>query len=688
MERNSIIHFNNTPFIKISIPIAAGISANLFFDLDSTYWILLLIIICMKLFALWIFPLKWKWKLKVLQGIGILMLIFSFGGIIHSLKIKKITPNFSIPDKAHIFKIIEKNRKINGGEKYLAEVYQADEEADYVTKCYIYTRDTLIFLQEGDIIISNSKLNQIKNTSNPGSYDFQKQSAIKGIFVKASINNRSEFSLIGKDNNKIRRFIHRNQEWIVETLTQSLKNKENSGLAEAIIIGYREDLDQSLLDSYINTGVVHVIAISGLHVGLIFSIISLMINFIAGQTMGRWISLSITLPAIWWFTILTGSTASVVRSALMSTFIIIGNASQRKSVTLNSLMAAAFIQMIYNPDVISDLGFQLSYSAVSSILIFNPLISSMLFVENKFIKSGWSMVCVTLTAQLLTTPISIYHFHQFPVLFLLTNLVAVPISSILLIAEIMLCIANLIKLETELFSVSINFLIDTMNVYIRKIELVPFSVINNIFIGLPTFVLIYALFIVLFFFLHVKKSNNLLYLIITFSFTCIVYNSHKLLKSIEKRIVILNVSGQTGIMIEHGQYALLIANKELLENHPSITALKKQLTNTYWIEKFEFLSIPKTPSIITINSSSFLTDKKGNIKSILLITGNPRFELKEYSDQADSSSLFVADASNKLWKIQQWETEADKLLLRFHGVAENGPIILESQNCMFPALKK
>ena len=80
--------------------------------------------------------------------------------------------------------------------------------------------------------------------------------------------------------------------------------------------------------------------------------------------------------------------------------------------------------------------------------------------------------------------------------------------------------------------------------------------------------------------------------------------------------------------------------------------------------------------------------KKGNLKRILLITGNPMVELKEYSDRLDSSSLLVADASNKLWKIQQWETEADKLLLRFHGVAENGPIILESQNCMFPALKK
>ena len=120
MERNSEIHFNNTPFIKISIPIAAGISANIFFDLDSIYWIILLIIVSIKMFALWIFPLKWKWKLKVLQGIGILMLIFSFGGIIHSLKIKKITPNLSTPDKVYIFKIIEKNRKINGGEKYLA----------------------------------------------------------------------------------------------------------------------------------------------------------------------------------------------------------------------------------------------------------------------------------------------------------------------------------------------------------------------------------------------------------------------------------------------------------------------------------------------------------------------------------------------------------------------------------------
>jgi hypothetical protein len=99
MERNSVIHFNNTPFIRISIPVAAGITANIFFDFDSKYWIILLIIVCIKIFALWIFPVKWKWKLKALQGVVILMLLFFFGGIIQSLKIKKNTPNFSETDK-------------------------------------------------------------------------------------------------------------------------------------------------------------------------------------------------------------------------------------------------------------------------------------------------------------------------------------------------------------------------------------------------------------------------------------------------------------------------------------------------------------------------------------------------------------------------------------------------------------
>jgi competence protein ComEC len=304
--------------------------------------------------------------------------------------------------------------------------------------------------------------------------------------------------LIGKEQNVLNQNIKQMQEWIIKTLTISLNDKEKSGLAQAILIGYRANLDNSLLVSYTNTGVVHVIAISGLHVGLIFSIISLLIKKIVGPRIGKFVSLFTALPIIWWFSILTGSSASVVRSALMSTISIIGNAFEKKPSTLNSLLASGFIQIIDDPNVILDLGFQLSYAAVASILIFNPLLNKIVYVKNPLVKVCLDMIFVTLSAQILTTPITIYYFHQFPVLFLLTNIIAVPLSSIILLAELILCLLKIFEFGIKPIAFCINFLIGGMNEYIRKIEAVPFSMVDQVYIGLITFLMMY-IFLVTFF---------------------------------------------------------------------------------------------------------------------------------------------------------------------------------------------
>jgi hypothetical protein len=226
-----------------------------------------------------------------------------------------------------------------------------------------------------------------------------------------------------------------------------------------------------------------------------------------------------------------------------------------------------------------------------------------------------------------------------------------------------------------------------MNAYVKKIESVPFAVINDLFIGIPTMVMLYFIFISLFFLIRDKKQINALCLLIAIGTTSIVQNTHKILKSVERRIVIMNVSQETFIMIQDGQHAMFISNKKLLENQDRMLTLKKQLANKYWIKNVEFMSLPQTASMIKINSREFLTDNRKPIERILLITGNPKVELTEYANSSDSSTLLVADASNKLWKILQWETEADKLLLRFHAVPKMGPLILESQYSMFSVLK-
>jgi hypothetical protein len=151
--------------------------------------------------------------------------------------------------------------------------------------------------------------------------------------------------------------------------------------------------------------------------------------------------------------------------------------------------------------------------------------------------------------------------------------------------------------------------------------------------------------------------------------------------------VILNTLGNTCILVQEGPQGILIANIEILNNHKKKSELKKQLANFYSINSFEFKSIPKTPSLIGINETFKPNPSQKNQGRILLITGNPNIQLKDLVGQINDSTLLIADASNKLWKIREWEREADKLLLRFHSVSEKGPVVLENNACIFSALK-
>ena len=686
MAHYSVTHFKTAPFVRISFPFAAGITTDIIFKVDLKSWILILMTVSVIIISFVIQSLKWKWKLKAFQGACILMMIYSFGGIVHGIKTHSTNGNFSINGTIHYFKIKEPYKKTKIGKRYLVEIYAADEKTNYITNGYLYVTDSLDNLNEGDIILSNAIIKIIKNTANPGAYDFSKESAKKGIFTTTNINSNNDFFLIGGEKSLISKCIHNTQKWIIQTLQHKIKEKKNYGLAEAILIGYRDDMDSSLLLSYINTGVVHVIAISGLHIGLIFMIINMLVNKISTPEKVKYISLFTTLPAIWWFTLLTGSTPSVMRSALMTSIILVGKSLGRKPKTLNSLMASAYIQVMDYPDIVNDLGFQLSYSAVASILIFNPLISKMLYIKNTILKECWGMVSITIAAQLLTTPISVFQFNQFPVLFLITNLVAVPLSSILLLAELMLCITEFLKFKTNALTFIINEIIGGMNGYIEKIEGIPFAMINNIFIGIPTLIVMYLALYFLWRFLKHKTTKNFITILFLVTVVYAINNIHKII-SIKSRIAILYVPGGTCIMLQDRNFARIIANRSLLENHLKISMLKKQLAKKYWIERFEFSSIPSHPLLITLTQQLQSVENKQSTSKIVILTGTPSVELNNLVNKSDTSMLLIADASNKLWKIQQWQTEADRLLLRFHSVAEEGPLVMEKSAHTFSVLK-
>jgi competence protein ComEC len=211
-------------------------------------------------------------------------------------------------------------------------------------------------------------------------------------------------------------------------------------MAGALLIGERTQLAPELKQAYIQTGVIHVIAISGMHLALIYAMLTGILRFMR-KGRGQWLYIVICLGFLWLYAWICGSTPSVLRSAWMFSFLLAGEALDREQQTGNSLAAAALVMLCADPALLYDLGFQLSYAAVASLLIYQQPFRHLCMPENRLLHFCWDLIATTLAAQVLTTPLVLYHFGRFPILFLLANLLAVPLSGIILF---LLCVACLL----------------------------------------------------------------------------------------------------------------------------------------------------------------------------------------------------------------------------------------------------
>ncbi len=236
------------------------------------------------------------------------------------------------------------------------------------------------------------------------------------------------------------------------------------------------------MQAYANTGVVHVIAISGLHLGLIYGILLMLTKGLRGRKLAL-LRAVIIIASLWVFTLLAGAQASVVRSAVMFTTLAIGAVLNRNASIYNTLALSALLLLLYNPFWLWDVGFQLSYAAALSIIIFFKPIYNWLYFQNKLLDAVWKLMAVTLAAQLLTTPFSLYYFHQFPLLFFITNLVAVPLSSVILIGEILLCVFAFIPPVASALGWLLTKLIFFLNDHILQMNSLPFTSWQNLSIS-------------------------------------------------------------------------------------------------------------------------------------------------------------------------------------------------------------
>lgn len=291
---------------------------------------------------------------------------------------------------------------------------------------------------------------------------------------------------------------------IAEVFTKHLQS-DTSALCKALCIADKSDLTSTVKKDFSRAGASHILAVSGMHVGIIFTAISTLIGLISQSRKFSRIASIVAICFLWFYAFICGLQPSIVRACTMFTIPIIGKLLKRDSSSLNSLLFTAFCMVIYDYTNLSNIGFQLSFLAVAGILLFQEKIFNIFHLQNKILIWLWSLTSVSIAAQITTIPLTIYYFHNIPVLSLLSNLVVVPLSTLLIYFSGGLILFNLTNISNAI-SLIINKLSYYLNLFIEEISNTPFATIENINIGIFQVATLYLIILVTKHFLESKKT--------------------------------------------------------------------------------------------------------------------------------------------------------------------------------------
>lgn len=690
-----IFIWKRSPFFRLLIPVICGIILQFYCEIEIGI-ICWFTAISMVLFGLFSFlPEVYRFRFRAAQGIIISLFLVAFGSLITWQKDvrnhRDWYGNF-IVSKSYIVATI-KEPPVEKAKSYKAlvtveTIVNKEVQRNLKGKALVYLAkdSTSKRLEYGDRIIFIKPFQPIKNSGNPGAFDYAQYCAFQQIFQQVYLK-KNEWVLL-KENHAsfFKSIIFKTRDYVLKTLENYIPGNDESSLAKALLIGYRVDLDKDLVQAYSNVGVVHLIAISGMHLALIYYFLVWIFARIPFIKKSKVASLFLILFCLWFFALLTGAPASVLRSTVMFTFIAIGDSISKRNSIYNSLAISAFVLLCYDPFMLWDVGFQLSYLAVLGIVIFQKYIYNWFYFKNKILNAGWKLASVSLAAQLLTLPICIYYFHQFPLLFLLSNMVAIPLSTIALWGCIGIIILSFIPVMAAFAGKLTWCFIWLLNHSVLSINSIPFSLWDGLCISITGVIILYFIFIT-FTYSLIKKNKTALKFALSATFIFVSVITYSKWKSFnQKKILVYNISQHQAIdFIRGNEYYFagdsglnknsLLVNYNIKPAHIALRLNRQSDFQKIFYRKNNFYQFYNTRLLIADSSVPYYPlNNRINIDYIV-ISKNPKLKIADLVENFDCKN-YIFDASNSLWKIEQWKKECEELHLHFHSVAEQGAFVI------------
>ncbi len=369
----------------------------------------------------------------------------------------------------------------------------------------------------------------------------------------------------------------------------------------------------------------------------------------------------------------------------MFTFIVLGKNISRKISIYNSLAASAFLLLCYNPFWLWDTGFQLSYAAVLSIIIFMKPIYNLLFIENKMLDAVWKLNSVTLSAQVLTIPFCLYYFHQFPNFFLVTNFVAVPLSSIILVGELLLCAVGFLPIIATKLGWLLNWLIWVMNSFIERFDRLPFSVLQNIQLSILHVISIYLIITGFSVWIIKKRVVAITSILVVVLILGMTRSLSLWTLKYQRKLIVYNIPLHQSIDFIEGNRYFFKGDSVLYEEgfmrnfylRPSRVAYQLSQNGSLpsLIHDREFYVFSSQRIMIVESPLRKIPSEEKIDLDVMIISRAPKFSIADLHDSFNFKQI-VVDASNPVWKALKWRAECDALKIPCHIVSENGAFVM------------
>lgn len=505
------------PFVRISIAFCLGIVGAVFIpDIAFGLWVLVITGMLFFMFSAFLKPavfFRYNW----VYGLMLISISFSLGYLrLDDFRMKR--PNTPSEIDSYRAKIISEPIKKGAFFKSIVQLNSAknSEWKSNTQKINLYVKSGKMPFAYGDEIIVKGTPVDIKGPQNPDEFNYKRYLSFLNIHQQHFIDSSSLKIISARNGNSLIAASLRQRTKFASLLEKHIKQPKELAIAKALLLGNKSELDDDIKNTYAASGAMHVLAVSGLHVGIIYLIILYLLKIVPKEYRKPWLVAIIAVPLLWGYAFITGLSPSVLRAVTLFTIIAIGNSMNRRASMVNMLAASAVVLLIYNPYLLMQVGFQLSYVAVLGIVFIYPQIKKLWMPTNWGTIFFWDVISISIAAQIATFPLSILYFHRFPPYFIVSNLVVIPAAT--LIVWVGITFFSMSFISTMIASILgdvLSIIIRSINYVLGLIYQLPASNLDLIYLDIPQVWVLY--FLIGFLLLFVASKNKKWAILASFS---------------------------------------------------------------------------------------------------------------------------------------------------------------------------